>query len=517
MKGLVLSAAYHPSFSPLLEAAPVEAMPLLGRPILAWHLEQFAAMGISEVMLVLHHLPHVTIALLKEWAPRGMNVRTCMVRSTGGLRERLQACASFLTETTLLIQGDRLPLLDFAPAIRSHQASRPLLTSIVSAERPKDLDGICLIEPELLRALAGAPAEGEWLEFLRERSFPLATMAVAGAAYLMDSPQEFAKTSKALLGGGMAIDPRAFVHPSAQVHSPVYIGPDCRVEQDARVGPGVILNRGVHVRRGASLEACTVLDDVRLGLGRSFKDRLLAPHGSFHLGSALSAFEPSLDPEELRSTHGAHSGEQWAQLGDSLLAWIALVSLSPLLLLISLLIYLDDPGPIFYTQLRVGQDRRSCRLGGLRGRIFSLYKFRTMRVGADSEVEALRQHNHYGQGAFFKLERDPRLTRLGAWLRRSSLDELPQLLNVAAGDMRLVGNRPLPLYEAEALSEGWQRIRFASPAGITGLWQISGRSDLSERERMVLDSTYAVTRTYWSDLFILAKTIPALLLRRGAR
>lgn len=503
MKGLVLAAPAHRSLSPLLEAAPLEALPLLGRPILTWQLELFASLGITEVMLVLHHLPDVTMELLDGWAPCGMTLRTCAVRSDGGFQERLQACYSFLTETTLVIPGDRLPQLDFAPAFWQHQAERSKMTSIVSVQDPADALGIYLLEP----AIREAPTSAD----------PILTIVVAGMAYSLASPHGLAAASRALLGAGTTIDPRATVHPSAQLRAPIYIGPNCRVERDARVGPGVVLNRGVQVARGAQLESCVVLDDVRLGLGRSFQDRLLIPHGSFNLQEAAPAFEPSLDPEELRPARRTRSRELGAQAADSLLAWMILVALSPLLLFLSLLIYLDDPGPIFYTQLRVGQDRRSCRLGGLRGRIFSLYKFRTMRVGADTQVEALRQQNTYGQGAFFKLEHDPRLTRLGAWLRRSSLDELPQLLNVAAGDMRLVGNRPLPLYEAEALSEPWQRIRFDSPAGITGLWQISGRSDLSERERMVLDSTYAVTRTYWSDLCILVKTIPALLLRRGAR
>jgi lipopolysaccharide/colanic/teichoic acid biosynthesis glycosyltransferase len=140
-----------------------------------------------------------------------------------------------------------------------------------------------------------------------------------------------------------------------------------------------------------------------------------------------------------------------------------------------------------------------------------------MHPDAEQRVEALRARNQYRGGAFFKLEDDPRITRVGRFLRRTSLDELPQLLNVLRGEMRLVGNRPLPLYEAEALTEDWQRARFLAPAGITGLWQISGRSELSERERLALDALYAATRSFRGDLGILLRTVPALLARRGAR
>ena len=140
-----------------------------------------------------------------------------------------------------------------------------------------------------------------------------------------------------------------------------------------------------------------------------------------------------------------------------------------------------------------------------------------MHVDADQKVKELMAQNQYGNSAFFKLENDPRITRVGHLLRKTSLDELPQLINVLRGEMRLVGNRPLPVYEAEALQEDWQRTRFLAPAGITGLWQISGRSDLSEKERLALDAYYTVTRTFAGDMSILFRTLPALLARRGAR
>lgn len=517
MKGLILTAAALPSFAPLHETIPLEGMSFLGRPLLAWHLEWFAAMGVQEVMLVLHHLPQVIVSMLPDCTPRGLSVRTCLVRSERDMCERLRACSSFLTETTLIVSSQRLHSLDLAPAIRHHLASRPMLTAIVPDQSEHATPGIFLAEPQLLEALPPSLESSDWSSALREASMTLPTLTAFGSSYELACPKAFALASQTLCPPGIELAKSAHVHPSAQLRAPVSIGPDCHVERDAQVGPGVVLNQGVRLERGAQVEGCVVLEGVRLGMGRKWRDRLLASHGSFDLQSPNATFEPCLDPEELGAVRRAGTMDRWLQLGDSLLAWMALVLLSPLLLLISLLIVLDNPGPIFYTQLRVGQDRRACRLGGFRGRIFELYKFRTMRVGAEMEREALRAHNHYGHGAFFKLDVDPRVTRLGAWLRRTSLDELPQLLNVARADMRLVGNRPLPLYEAEALSEPWQRIRFASPAGITGLWQISGRSDLSERERMVLDATYSVTRTVWKDLGILAKTIPALLLRRGAR
>jgi lipopolysaccharide/colanic/teichoic acid biosynthesis glycosyltransferase len=171
---------------------------------------------------------------------------------------------------------------------------------------------------------------------------------------------------------------------------------------------------------------------------------------------------------------------------------------------------------VFFSQLRVGQGRRS-PAGQYQGRVFELLKFRTMRQNADRRLGDHLDQNEYGTAPFVKIKEDSRITRVGRFLRASSLDELPQFLNVLKGEMALVGNRPLPLYEAEQLADDWQRLRFNAPAGITGLWQVSGRSDLSAEERIVLDNYYALTHSHLSDLKILLVTIPALLARRGAR
>lgn len=189
---------------------------------------------------------------------------------------------------------------------------------------------------------------------------------------------------------------------------------------------------------------------------------------------------------------------------DLVLALSALIVLSPLIILVAILIKLDSKGPVFYTSKRVGTGYR----------IFNFYKFRSMRVNADQEVAKLKeQANQYGNSAFFKMKDDPRVTKLGNFLRNSSIDELPQLLNVIKGDMSLVGNRPLPLYEAEQLTTNEWSMRFLGPAGITGLWQIikRGKADMSDRERKKLDNFYNKRVSVWLDMKIILMTIPALL------
>jgi len=187
---------------------------------------------------------------------------------------------------------------------------------------------------------------------------------------------------------------------------------------------------------------------------------------------------------------------------DLVLSITALILLSPIYLIVAILIKLDSKGPVFYASKRVGTGYQ----------IFNFYKFRSMRVNADKEVESLKKDNQYGDSAFFKVQNDPRVTKLGAFLRSSSLDELPQLFNVVKGHMSIVGNRPLPLYEAEQLTTDEWSMRFLGPAGITGLWQIikRGKSDMSDRERKKLDNFYTKKFTIWLDLKIVFMTIPAL-------
>ena len=188
---------------------------------------------------------------------------------------------------------------------------------------------------------------------------------------------------------------------------------------------------------------------------------------------------------------------------DIILSSIALVGLSPILAIVAALVKIDSKGPVFYTSKRVGTGYK----------IFDFYKFRSMRIGADAEVASLAHKNQYDDATFFKVQNDPRITKLCSFLRRTSIDELPQLLNVLKGDMSIVGNRPLPLYEAEQLTTNEWSMRFLGPAGLTGLWQISrrGKKDMSDTERKKLDNFYAKNYSMWLDIKIIFKTIPALI------
>ena len=238
---------------------------------------------------------------------------------------------------------------------------------------------------------------------------------------------------------------------------------------------------------------------------------------------------------------------------DIVFSGMALLALSPLFLIIAILIRAESKGPVFYYSLRVGTGYK----------VFKFFKFRSMFTGADAKLKDLSHLNQYNLGkttdmpaeatvkimcefceqagsacrhplyadnkvvcetlynqqkddnsisAFIKIKNDPRITRIGNFIRNTSIDELPQLWNVFIGDMSIVGNRPLPLYEAEKITTDKHALRFMAPAGITGLWQVEkrGRGEMSEEERLNLDNNYAKTHSFRNDIKLIMRTIPAL-------
>jgi lipopolysaccharide/colanic/teichoic acid biosynthesis glycosyltransferase len=188
-------------------------------------------------------------------------------------------------------------------------------------------------------------------------------------------------------------------------------------------------------------------------------------------------------------------------IGSSLL----LICSLPLLVLVAIAIKLESEGPVFFVQDRVGLNKRR----------FRMLKFRTMRRDAEERMKDI-EHLNEKTGPIFKIRNDPRVTRVGRWARKTSIDELPQLVNVLLGDMSIVGPRPLSVRDALRMEEAWQKRRFSVKPGLTCLWQVSGRSNLSFEQWMELDLEYIDRWSLGLDWSILLRTIPAILTARGA-
>jgi exopolysaccharide biosynthesis polyprenyl glycosylphosphotransferase len=254
----------------------------------------------------------------------------------------------------------------------------------------------------------------------------------------------------------------------------------------------------------AELDELAVLDVVQRAHRHGVKVKLaptttelLVHEGEYVPGQGMPLFE--LRPPIL-------GGVAWAlkRSFDVVVAGLLALLLLPLWLVVALAIVLDSRGPILYVDRRVGVGERE----------FGMLKFRTMAVDAAAQQAELERANE-ASGALFKIRDDPRVTRVGRVLRRLSIDELPQIANVLRGEMSLVGPRPLPLRD-HALLEEWHKARYNVLPGMTGLWQISGRSGLEFDDLVRLDFTYIENWSVWSDVSIIVRTIPAVITGRGA-
>ena len=193
------------------------------------------------------------------------------------------------------------------------------------------------------------------------------------------------------------------------------------------------------------------------------------------------------------------------RLLDIVVSFVLLVLLTPVFLLIALLIRVESPGQVFFKQMRVGKW----------GLLFPMWKFRSMYVDAEEKKKELERQNEMAGGVTFKMKSDPRVTRVGRVIRKGSLDELPQLWNVLKGEMSLVGPRP-PVPKEVALYTLGDRRRLEVKPGITCIWQVSGRSEIPFDQQVELDVAYIQSQSFWLDLVLLVKTIPAVVLGKGA-
>src|SRR5256885_11279295 len=206
----------------------------------------------------------------------------------------------------------------------------------------------------------------------------------------------------------------------------------------------------------------------------------------------------------LRWNWEVRRGPWLKRMFDMVFSFAVLSVFSPLFLLIAGMIKLEDGGPVFFTQIRVGKY----------GRLFKMYKFRSMCIDAEKRLEELKAKNQHKEGVTFKIKDDPRITHVGKWLRKLSLDEMPQFINVLLGDMSVVGPRP-PVPREVALYTPAQRRRLAAKPGITCIWQVSGRSEIDFSGQVALDVRYIECQSLLTDLKIAVQTIPAVLSGRG--
>lgn len=313
------------------------------------------------------------------------------------------------------------------------------------------------------------------------------------------------------------------ISPKAYLLGPIVIGDGCTVEDWAQIiGPAVIGN-GCHISQGVLVRESILWDDVSLSNGSKIEysiigERSNVPDNSYIKNMIVLNGLRVGDANLIPSVYGLKGTVKLSgiipitgnvykilkRIMDVVLSALGILFLLPLFLLIAIAIRIDSQGPVFYPQKRCG----------IRGKLFNMIKFRTMVANAE-ELHKDLIHLKECDGPMFKISNDPRVTRLGRILRKTSLDELPQLFNVLKGEMSLVGPRPLIMDEMR-FSPSWRDIRLKVKPGITGLWQIQGRSEASFHDWIRYDIYYVKHQSLWLDMKILFKTVKVVLRKVGA-
>ncbi len=563
MRAVILASEATVKLTPMIESGSFATVPLANKAVIEHLLDQLAGAGVTQALITAER-PSGQIESL--WEGKGsppIPLRFTFGKDLPGGIGAIKRLKNELNDTFIVVKCQHLVSVDLQAALEHHRQSGaiativavPLVASLAAALRaayqvvngadampaiqtkPIQLSapeacytGFYILEPEILNYIPDNQAFNieDLLIKLASMNRPANTFMSEGQIRDVGTLNLYWNANMDMLAGkiskriapasyteirpGIWIGTNTTIHPAAKLQAPLVIGNNCKLDQDAKLENSV-LGDNVVVEQGAQIRNSVIFPQTRVGLAVKLIDTLVRGN--------LLCQGPEFEADWVNDLYSLSAvnkfqASRFFRRAFNLLAALGLLCVfSPVMAVAAVAIKLDSPGPIFYKQLRVGEGRAGGR--NLRsGRVFKIYKFRTMYTDADARLAELMKQNEYKNQAFIKIKNDPRITRVGNFLRKTSIDELPQFINVVLGDMQLVGNRPLPIYEAEALGEEWQKLRFSAPAGITGLWQISGRSDMSAEERLVLDNYYAVTYSFWGDIKILLLTIPALL-KGGAR
>jgi lipopolysaccharide/colanic/teichoic acid biosynthesis glycosyltransferase len=519
-------------------------LPVMGLPLICYTVQALARAGIREIVLVAG--PDRANHTVRKYVPDVRVVErreTCFQGTAASLKE-LERGANF--DRFLVIRGNLLVHEDDVRILTAQHTGESYLATAVVDDEDQPI-GMYLFEREILRHIGDGYSDIEEHLIPRlKRDRMLRTFRFSGRAPIeMNRVEKLVLTERSLLGnGGRDRADGAWRHSSFRQHAAnVWIGRDVRIAHTAKltgpvvvgdesviedgalvIGPTVI-GKGCRVGAGSIVRQSTIWDHAQIQDGAEISRSLIGFQASVASRRTIeSGFVPSspLDVETVnllaRSSNGGadiRSGLSpvipltdhlragvyafTKRLIDIIGAVIGLLLSAPLFPLLALAIRRDSPGHVFFVQYRRGKDDKE----------FPMLKFRTMCVGAD-KMQAAMRHLNYMDGPVFKIADDPRMTKVGRFLRETSLDELPQLVNVLLGHMSLVGPRPLVADELAGCPI-WRTVRLSVRPGITGLWQIHCRHSRSFSDWVGNDMAYVKNQSLRQDLWILYKTVRLIL------
>lgn len=573
MKAVVLSPGLDESLEPFTYDYPKAMMPIGNIPMLHINLLAVKSAGIKDVKICLHHLPEFVDSYFHDGKDFGLNISYSIEKEFKGSGPSLFRIKSFISDPILFLSGDCLSNVDLNGLTQFHTSNNCAATIVTSSDTlqrfgvkegkisREDFNkimsenlfyDILIIERpavDLIRNENGYLLKNHLMPELIDKEMDVYVKGCNSYYSEMKSIEEYLDINIKAVKGEVKFSEVEFA-PQNQNDLVLLKKENVKIGKSVKLSGCVILGDEIFIDDEAELKDCVVLKNTYIGKGVSVKRGVI--YHQYHYSSDIKYTTLIEDSAILKNYYivpfKVRLDSFLINATDRVVSFFALFFLSPLFLLVAILIKLDSKGPVFYIskRLRAPEIEKKGKMWYIfkKEKPVKYYVFRTMYVDADKRVKELK--NKYETGPFRKIENDPRVTKVGKFLRKTSIDELPLLWNVLKGQMSLVGIWALPTYEAEDLMhKGLKlddgeldlsevaKIRFRGKLGLAGLWQARGRSDLTAEERALHDTMqsvmqninftdrkylgeYSEFKSYKGYLKMLFETFKSVILRKGA-
>jgi Nucleoside-diphosphate-sugar pyrophosphorylase involved in lipopolysaccharide biosynthesis/translation initiation factor 2B, gamma/epsilon subunits (eIF-2Bgamma/eIF-2Bepsilon) len=574
LKAIILSPGLDESLLPFTYDFPKAMMPVVNKPILLITLLELKSAGIRDVKICLHHLPEFVDNYFKDGSNIGLNISYSIEKEFRGSGNSLFRIKSFITDSIIYISGECISNIDFQNLADYHRSHNAIATLVTSNDTLRELNvkeglldlnaydkimnenlfyDILIIERagvDQVRKEDGYKLKNHLIPDMLQTGLPVYVKGYDSYYSELKSIDEYHDLNMKTVKGEI-IFPAIKLNPEKNSSGALILkGKNSKVSSSVKYDGCVIIGEEVYIDEGAELSNCVILNNTYIGKRVEIKNSV--NYHQYHYNAEIKYTTLIEDPALFRTYHVVPFKvrlDSWLiNSTDRIVSFFALLMLMPVFIIVALLIKIDSKGPVFYISKRLRSPEISKKGSEwyiyMKEKPIKYYVFRTMYIDSDNRIQELT--NKYETGPFRKIENDPRVTKIGRILRKTSIDELPLLWNVLKGQMSLVGIWALPTYEAEdllhkglKLDEGdldlseVAKVRFRGKLGLAGLWQARGRSDLTAEERALHDTMqsvmqninlrdekylgeYSEFKTYKGYLKMLFETFKSVVLRKGA-
>lgn len=548
MKGLILGAGIGSRLLPLTNEIPAPLLPIINKPLIFYIIEYLKKFGIKDFKITLYHLPEAIDAYLGDGEDFDIKISYSLERDLLETGHSLKRIPSFFDDTILIHYGNCLSSIDINDFYNFHKQKNSIFSYAVlqnslmyntteikldqnsqivdfsfrekSSQYPYVPTGIFLAEKEILDYIPKQEKfslENDLPDIICKNNLPAFAYVHPGDHYWLRYPKDLIEINLHILNLLAISEQKLIFGNKSGIHNevlekisvPVVVGENTVIHKNVNIKGSVVIGEDVVVDEGAILSNSIILNNTYIGKNLEIENSIVYKNLCINTKSGYGIYvtEDFILAPIVKVKLSQKLSELILRLFDIVLSLVGIILLSPILLVIALAIKLDSKGPVIFKSRRIQKPHRVQQSTNWYKyepeKIVYYYKFRTMKLDGSVENEKLKEKNIYQEGPYFKAKDDPRITKVGKFLRKMSLDELPLLFNVLKGDLSLVGVWGLPPEEAQNLYELGVRgeklqltdtahLRFVGKLGLGGYWQSRGRSELSAEERVIHDSIQAL-------------------------